>query len=109
MEVIIKNTQIHTLHNVENLTAQQCLNKLKQKLPVFSECLRRYQESDRRKQDNALFERSVRTFNKSLNSNDPRENKSNYPRKRVFISFGETNWLCLYTQILLQAGSKKKT
>lgn len=49
MKDIINNTRIHALYNLEDLTAQQCLNTIKQKLPVYAESLRRYQESSYQK------------------------------------------------------------
>ncbi|CAH2020605.1 unnamed protein product, partial [Acanthoscelides obtectus] len=56
--------------SLENPTATEILDHLKQKLKAMAKKLRRYKESNTRRQHNSQFSRSERSFYKNLESED---------------------------------------
>ncbi|CAK1594840.1 unnamed protein product [Parnassius mnemosyne] len=67
---------MHTKYDPPNKTPEEILDTLKQKLAVKANRLRRYRASQKRKIDNAIFDRSENKFYRRLRLN-PNNNLSN--------------------------------
>ena len=91
VEEIMRQAQQHTQQDPQNCTPEQCLDTLKQKLSVFSGRLKRYKSSNKRKQENSLFERSEKLFYRKLNDTAPTNPRNNiYPTKDNIEEFWGT-------------------
>ncbi|CAH2020142.1 unnamed protein product, partial [Acanthoscelides obtectus] len=80
---------------LENPTATEILDHLKQKLKAMAKKLRRYKESNTRRQHNSQFSRSERSFYKNLESEDhePQTLKENkVPTPEATKTFWESIW-----------------
>ncbi|CAH1988481.1 unnamed protein product [Acanthoscelides obtectus] len=81
--------------SLENPTATEILDHLKQKLKAMAKKLRWYKESNTRRQHNSQFSRSERSFYKNLESEDHeietlQENK--VPTPEAMKKFWESTW-----------------
>lgn len=85
-ERIMARTQQHSRHEPLNSNSQQCLDTLKQKLSLYSGRLRRYKNSNNRKQDNKLFENNEKEFYRRLNQCRD-EQPTEYPTKQQVDNF----------------------
>ncbi|XP_046969715.1 uncharacterized protein LOC124537048 [Vanessa cardui] len=68
VEIIFKNTKLHTIHERENKKPEEYIDTLKQKLSLKSHRLARYRKALNRKQDNKLYCTNEKAFYRSLNS-----------------------------------------
>jgi hypothetical protein len=70
VEAIMKNHRIHTIREEPNAKAMQCLDTLKQKLSVVATRMKRYKESNKRKRDNAVFEKEGKNFYRKMSESN---------------------------------------
>lgn len=66
VEVIMRKNTRHSTHEEPNRSVQQCLDTLKQKLSVYVSRLARYKKSNKRRNDNTVFNRNQKNFYRSL-------------------------------------------
>nr|AAA92147.1 reverse transcriptase [Bombyx mori] len=66
VEQIFKNTKIHTSHENGNKKSQEFLDTLKQKLALKAHRLKRYNNSQKRKNENTIFLTNEKLFYRNL-------------------------------------------
>lgn len=81
----------HTNFDPVNITIDEVVDTLKQKLSVYAQRLRRYKKSNKRKEDNSLFNRNQKFFYRSLNNSET-TSSSELPTPKQFQDFWSELW-----------------
>lgn len=83
---LLRKVTVHAKYNPENQTAAEVMDTQKQKLKAASQRLRRYKESNLRKDHNKLFCRNQRQFYRSLQTDPMQPNSYNGVPEREDVS-----------------------
>ncbi|XP_064076354.1 uncharacterized protein LOC135194637 [Vanessa tameamea] len=94
VEIIFKNTKVHTIHERENKKPEEYIDTLKQKLSLKSHRLARYRKALNRKQDNKLYSTNEKAFYRSLNSytSNNTNNEEQIPNKDELKNYWTGIW-----------------
>lgn len=91
-QVLKKKHRVHSRYDNVNQTPEEIFDTIKQKLTMYAQRLRRYKKSQKRQQDNRLFNTNPKLFFQKCKNSGVDEATDTLPDRNSFENFWSNIW-----------------